>query len=67
MLTWLFVAALEADGERRVADEWREAALAQLADLWFGEYYEPRTGEALGGHQQSWTAAVAVDRSRTGA
>lgn len=66
VLTWLFVAGLEADGERGVADEWRTATLAQLADLQFGEYYEPRTGEALGSHQQSWTAAVAVDWSRSG-
>lgn len=64
VLTWLFVAGLEASGEQQVSAAWRAATLAQLGDLRFGEYYEPRSGEALGSHQQSWTAAVALDWSR---
>jgi hypothetical protein len=39
----------------------RDASLAQLSDLAFAEYYEPINGEALGSHDQSWTAAVALE------
>ena len=44
-----------------LADHWRSQGLAQLGDLEFGEYYEPLTAEPLGSHDQSWTAAVALD------
>jgi glucosylglycerate hydrolase len=39
----------------------RDASLDQLADLTFAEYYEPITGEPLGSHDQSWTAAAALE------
>jgi glucosylglycerate hydrolase len=39
----------------------RDASLDQLADLSFAEYYEPVTGEPLGGRDQSWTAAAALE------
>jgi len=39
----------------------RSASLEQLADLAFGEYYEPITGEPLGSHAQAWTAAAALE------
>lgn len=39
----------------------RDASLQQLADLEFGEYYEPITGEPLGSHDQAWTAAAALE------
>lgn len=39
----------------------RDASLAQLSDLSFAEYYEPITGEPLGGRDQSWTAAAALE------
>ena len=32
----------------------------------FGEYFEPFTGELLGSDNQSWTAAVALDRLASG-
>jgi glycogen debranching enzyme len=32
-----------------------------LADLQFGEYYEPFTGEPLGSLAQAWTAAAALE------
>jgi hypothetical protein len=44
-----------------VAERVRGESLRQLADLSFGEYYEPLTGQALGSSHQSWTAAVALD------
>jgi hypothetical protein len=39
----------------------REAALRQLTDGIFAEYYHPFTAQPLGGRPQSWTAAVALD------
>lgn len=56
-LAWASDPVTEADWFRRV----RAEALAQLADLSFGEYYEPYTGEPLGSSDQAWTAAVALE------
>jgi len=60
-MNWLFGWALRRHGEVELADHWRSEGLAQLGDLAFGEYYEPFTAEPLGSHDQSWTAAVALD------
>ena len=60
-MTWLLIWGLERCGEKEVAHGLREAALDQLADGLFAEYYQPFTGEPLGARSQSWTAAVALD------
>ena len=60
-LNWLFVWALRRHGEDALADRWREQSLALLADLNFGEYYDPQTGRPAGSRGQSWTAAAVVD------
>lgn len=60
-LNWLFVWALRRHGEEALAARWRSESLAMLADLSFGEYYDPQTGEPAGSHDQSWTAAAVVD------
>ena len=36
-------------------------AIAELEDGTYAEYYHALTGEPLGSHNQSWTAAVALD------
>lgn len=62
VMNWLFCWALERQGRgSALVAQIREQGLRQLADLSFGEYYEPLTGEALGSAHQSWTAAVALD------
>jgi hypothetical protein len=61
VMNWLYWWALERHGDRELADRWRSEGLAQLADLTCAEYYEPLTGDPLGSHDQSWTAAVALD------
>ena len=48
-------------GETSRAAQIRRETLAQLAESGFAEYFEPFTGEPLGSHEQSWTAAVALD------
>lgn len=60
-MNWLLYWALYRAGHVEVALSLRGNGLRQLAGLTFGEYYEPRTGEALGSAHQSWTAAVALD------
>ena len=61
VVTWLLCWALGRDGEASVASRFRSAALDQLADGTFAEYYHPMTGAPLGSHHQSWTTAVALD------
>jgi hypothetical protein len=60
VMNWFLAWACRSHGEQGEYGKLREQALAQLADLQFGEYYEPSTGEPLGSSQQSWTAAVAL-------
>ena len=60
VLNWFFGWACRGYGEQHAYDALRHQSLAQLADLMFGEYYEPSTGEPLGSPHQSWTAAVAL-------
>ncbi|MCO5974040.1 glucosylglycerate hydrolase [Actinoallomurus soli] len=57
----LLVWGLERSGEHDAADRLREAALHQLTDGVFAEYYQPFTAHPLGSRPQSWTAAVALD------
>lgn len=61
IMNWLFAQAALDRGDLSLAADLREAGLAQLGDLEFGEYYEPRTAEPLGSHRQSWTAMAAID------
>ncbi len=58
---WLLWWALIRAGEQERAEKLRRTALEQLAEGGFAEYFEPFTGEPLGSHEQSWTAAVALD------
>lgn len=57
----LLTLGLERCGEEAAAEALREATLYQLTDGIFAEYYQPFTAQPLGGHPQSWTAAVALD------
>jgi glucosylglycerate hydrolase len=58
---WLLWWSLIRAGERDRAERLRQNALDQLSGGGFAEYFEPFTGEPLGSHDQSWTAAVALD------
>jgi glucosylglycerate hydrolase len=61
VMAWLFWRSLELAGEVERAQAMRRAALQELAEGGFAEYFEPFTGEPLGSDNQSWTAAVALD------
>jgi hypothetical protein len=60
VMNWFVAWACQGHGEQEAYEALRHQSLAQLADLNFGEYYEPSTGEPLGSIRQSWTAAVAL-------
>ena len=61
VMAWLFWRSLALVGEEERAEALRQAALQELAEGGFAEYFEPFTGEPLGSDNQSWTAAVALD------
>jgi glucosylglycerate hydrolase len=61
VMSWLFWRSLALVGEEERAEDLRRAALQELAEGGFAEYFEPFTGEPLGSDGQSWTAAVALD------
>jgi glucosylglycerate hydrolase len=61
VMNWLFAWSLDRRGLSEVSRSLRRAALDELREGSFGEYYEPLTGEALGSRDQSWTAAATLD------
>lgn len=61
VFNWLLTWALRRDGEEVLADKLSTVAIAELEDGTYAEYYHALTGEPLGSHNQSWTAAVALD------
>ncbi len=61
VITWLLWWSLERAGETELAASLRGAALAQISENGFGEYFDPFTGESLGADDQSWTAAVVLE------
>jgi glucosylglycerate hydrolase len=61
VLSWLLWRSLVRAGEVERAEALRQAAMDQLDEKGFAEYFEPFTDEPLGSDDQSWTAAVALD------
>ncbi|HEX3568489.1 MAG TPA: trehalase family glycosidase [Candidatus Saccharimonadales bacterium] len=68
--TWINTNWLIADGLRRYgcndhAEALIEGSLEVIDHHGFSEYFNPLTGEPLGAHNFSWTAALAVDWLKT--
>ena len=61
VVTWLFGWALQRRGFLEPALKLRTEGLRLVVDGSFAEYYHPFSGEPLGSHHQSWTAAVVLD------
>ena len=61
VVTWLFGWALQRRGLPEPALKLRTEGLRLVVDGTFAEYYHPFSGEPLGSHWQSWTAAVVLD------
>ena len=66
VVTWLFGWALQRRGLLEPALRLRTEGLRLVVDGTFAEYYHPFSGEPLGSHRQSWTAAVVLDWLPTG-
>ena len=63
---WLVVNYMIADGlaqagETAVAERIRESSLELIAESGFAEYYDPISGEPLGGGRFTWTAAMVLE------
>jgi hypothetical protein len=63
---WLVVNYMIADGLARagkaaVADRIRDSSLELIAESGFAEYYDPISGEPLGGGRFTWTAAMVLE------
>ena len=58
IMNWLIAKGCEASGETDMAELIRNATRKLIAHHGFGEYFDPLTGESLGGDSFSWTAAI---------
>lgn len=68
IVNWMLAEGFAAYGHADVADRLRSDTLRLVGSAGFYEYFNPLTGEGLGGPNFSWTAAIVLqllgDRSR---
>ncbi|PWS38058.1 neutral trehalase [Falsiroseomonas bella] len=67
VVDWLLAEGLRRNGEAEAAQALIAPLLAAIARAGFDEYFDPLTGEGLGGRRFSWTAAAWLVLSRDGA
>jgi len=60
-MNWLIIDGLRRYGFKDHADALTESTLELMQKHGFYEYFNPETGEPLGAHNFSWTAALAID------
>jgi glycogen debranching enzyme len=65
VVNYLIADGLAAAGETAVAVKITEASLRLIEQSGFAEYYDPHTGEPLGGGRFTWTAAMVLEFLRT--
>jgi len=58
---WLILDGLKRYGFTEHADALRETSLEMVEKSGLAEYFDPNTGEPLGVHNFSWTAALTID------
>jgi len=58
---YLIVDGLAAAGEKAIADRIIDSSLELIEQSGFAEYYDPMTGEPLGGGRFTWTAAMVLE------
>jgi hypothetical protein len=61
---WLIIDGLRRAGYKDHADALVETTLDMVGRSGFWEYFDPTTGEGLGAHNFSWTAALVLDMIR---
>jgi hypothetical protein len=60
VVNWMLAEGLQAAGRVRLARDIRAATAALIGNSGFSEYFDPLTGEGIGGATFSWTAAIAL-------
>jgi glycogen debranching enzyme len=60
IVNWMIADGLAADGRADLADRLRQDALKLVVGRGFWEYFDPVTGEGLGGSDFTWTAAATL-------
>jgi len=58
VVNWMLIDGLRSNGEADLAKRVLGDSLALVGNSGFGEYFDPLTGDALGGLEFSWTAAM---------
>ncbi|MBK9081457.1 MAG: neutral trehalase [Rhizobiales bacterium] len=58
VVNWMIAEGLARRGQAALAGRLRRSTLASISERGFGEYFDPTTGQALGGRSFSWTAAI---------
>jgi hypothetical protein len=58
VVNWMLIDGLRSNGEAELAERVLGDSLALVGNSGFAEYFNPLTGEALGGSEFSWTAAM---------
>ena len=58
IMNWMLIDGLRRSGRADLATRLRHDSLALVERMGFAEYFNPLTGESLGGSAFSWTAAI---------
>ena len=58
IVNWMIAEGFRRHGHDAVAAAMRDKTAEAISRHGFGEYFDPKTGEALGGANFSWTAAI---------
>lgn len=58
IVNWMIAEGFARHGESALAERIRRTTRSAIAERGFGEYFDPTTGEELGGRSFSWTAAI---------
>lgn len=61
IVNYMLVDGLVAAGETELAAEIKDSSLKLIRDSGFAEYYDPLTGDPLGGARFTWTAAMVIE------
>jgi hypothetical protein len=60
VVNWMLAEGLAEAGELALAEDVHAATAALILDRGFSEYFDPTTGEGIGGGTFSWTAAIGL-------
>ncbi|NND92731.1 MAG: hypothetical protein HKN42_17890 [Granulosicoccus sp.] len=65
IINYLIADGLDRAGHHELVEDIRQASLKLIDESGFAEYYDPQTGEALGGDTFTWTAAMVMEFLRS--